>query len=100
MAFPTLETSIKPERIDRAACRFAEDAFALSDPSPAPRSLRFQALWSKTGIATCWVVLKPRTLELTPKQVQEYLDEIDAPAPRNRRKTMNASARLRSETFD
>ena len=69
MAFPILETSIKPERIDRAQCRLAEAAFAISDLSPAPKSLRFQALLSKAGIATCWVELKPRALELTPKQV-------------------------------
>ena len=32
----------------------------------------------ESGIATCWVALKPRTIELTPKQVQEYLHEIGA----------------------
>src|SRR6185295_3876162 len=75
-----LDTSIKPERIDRAQCRLAEDTFALTDISPAPKSLRFQALLAKVGVATCWVELKPRALELTPKQVEEYLDEIGAPA--------------------
>lgn len=80
MAFPNLETSIKPERIDRAQCRLAEAHFAISDFSPAPKSLCFQAVLSKAGIATCWVELKPRALELTPKQVQEYLAEIGAPA--------------------
>ncbi len=81
MAFPNLETSIKSERIDRARCRLAGQTMALSDLSSAPKSLRFKALMSDVGVATFWVELKPRSLELTPNQVQEYLDEIDAPAP-------------------
>lgn len=80
MAFPILETSIKPERIDRAQCRLAGQTVALSDLSSAPKSLRFRARMTDVGIATFWVELKPRSLALTPKQVQEYLDEIDAPA--------------------
>ncbi|MEP6742059.1 MAG: hypothetical protein ABJB61_06125, partial [bacterium] len=78
MAFPALETSIKSDRVDRAHYRLAGQTFVLSDISSGPRSLRFQALLSAAGIATFWVELKPRLLELTPKQVQEYLEEIDA----------------------
>jgi uncharacterized GH25 family protein len=80
MAFPRLETSIKPGRLDRAKCRLAEDVFGLFNFSPAPKSLRFQTVLLKVGVATCWVELEPKALELTPKQVKEYLDEIDAPA--------------------
>jgi hypothetical protein len=46
MAFPKLETSIKPARLDRAKCRLAEDVLGLSNFSPAPKSLRFQALFA------------------------------------------------------
>ena len=32
-----------------------------------------------TGVAAFWVKLPPRSIELTPEQVKEYLDEVDAP---------------------
>lgn len=78
MAFPALETSIKPERIDRAVCRLSKHQFNIRDYSPAPNSLRFKAKLFEPGIATFFVELKPRALELTPSQVHEYLDEIGA----------------------
>jgi len=79
MAFPRLETSIKPERIAHAKCRLSARNFDLADFSPGPKSLRIAARLDEPGIATIWVDLKPRTLELTPEKVREYLDEIDAP---------------------
>ena len=79
MAFPLLETAIKPERIAHAKCRLSTHAFDLGDFSPGPKSLRIKARLDEPGIATIWVDLKPRTLELTPEKVREYLDEIDAP---------------------
>jgi hypothetical protein len=33
----------------------------------------------EAGVATFWVELKPKALQLTTAQVREYLDEIDAP---------------------
>lgn len=79
MAFPALDTSIKPERIDRALCRLAGHSVEFTDYSPAPKSLLFKARLSESGIATIWVEVKPKSLELTTKQVEEYLDEIGAP---------------------
>jgi uncharacterized GH25 family protein len=79
MAFPALDSSIKPERIDRALCRLAGHRFELTDYSSAPKSLLFKARLSESGVATMWVELKPRSLVLTTKLVKEYLDEIGAP---------------------
>ena len=79
MAFPGLDTSIKPERIDRAFCRLAGHRFELTDYSSAPKSLLFKARLSESGVATIWIELKPRSLVLTTKLVKEYLDEIGAP---------------------
>lgn len=79
MAFPALDTSIKPERVDRALCRLAGRKSELTDYSPAPKSLLFKARLSESGVATVWVELKPRSLELTARLVKEYLDEICAP---------------------
>jgi uncharacterized GH25 family protein len=79
MAFPAPDTPIKPERVGRAKCRLAGHSFDLGSFSPAPKSLRFKARLYEPGIATLWVELKPRALELTPEQVEEYFEEIDAP---------------------
>jgi uncharacterized GH25 family protein len=78
MAFPTLETSIKPERLERARCRLGAHTFELKEFSPTPNSLRFAARLAEPGVATFWVELQPRALQLTAAQVREYLDEIGA----------------------
>jgi uncharacterized GH25 family protein len=78
MVFPILETSIKPERIDRAKCRLSNHSFDVRTFAPAPKSLRFKAKLYEPGIATFWVELQPKSLELTPTLVREYLDEIGA----------------------
>ncbi|MEW6734383.1 MAG: DUF4198 domain-containing protein [Acidobacteriota bacterium] len=80
MTFPVLDTSIKPDRVARALCRLSGHQFEVKNFSPAAKSLRFEAQLLQSGIATFWVELKPKSLELTAKQVQEYLHEIDAPA--------------------
>lgn len=79
MAFPTLNTSIRPDRVALARYRLANHSYDIADASPAPNSLRLKARLNGQGIATFWVQLKPRSLGLTPEKVREYLDEIDAP---------------------
>lgn len=78
MAFPGLDTSIKPDRIDIARCRLNGKSFDITDRTTAPKSLALRVPLPESGVATIWVKLKPRSLELTPKQVEEYLAEIDA----------------------
>lgn len=78
MAFPALETSIKPDRVAAARCRLAGHTFEITTRSLEPRSLRFRTRLAEPGVATFWVELKPRALQLTAAQVREYLDEIDA----------------------
>jgi uncharacterized GH25 family protein len=80
MAFPKLETGPKRERVQTAPCRLAGRTFEMSDISAGPNSLRLKAELSEAGVATFWVKLAPRSIELKPAEVQEYLDEIDAPA--------------------
>ena len=77
-SFPALATSIKPDRIDSARCRFSGQRSDIVDFESEPKSLRLFARTPESGFATCWVALKPRSIELTPKQVQEYLHEIGA----------------------
>jgi len=77
-AFPRNETAIAPERIDTAAFRLASRVGSLA-PEPGTDALRLHARLDDAGLATIWVSLKPRTLDLTPAEVDEYLPEIGAP---------------------
>ncbi len=79
VGFPFLDTAIKPERVAFARGRLAGKTFEIKDFGPAKKSLRFNARFSKPGVATIGVDLKPRTLDLELAKVQEYFDEIDPP---------------------
>ena len=79
MEFPSLDHAIDPDRVDKALCRLAGKAVEMTQQSARPHSFRLDAHLAVSGIATLWVDLKPRSIELTPKQVQEYLNEIGAP---------------------
>jgi uncharacterized GH25 family protein len=80
MAFPAPETAIKPDRVARAAVRLAGETADLKDRRSAAKFLQLTARPAKPGIATLWVELAPKSIDLTPDQVKEYLDEIGAPA--------------------
>jgi hypothetical protein len=96
MSFPRLETSIKADRIDAARCRLNGKMDDIATRMSAPDSLLFEESFNDAGIATCWVDLKPRQLELTEKQVEEYFAEIDAsPSVRQSWANMKAPKRWR-----
>jgi uncharacterized GH25 family protein len=78
MAFPANETAIKPDRVARAAVRLAGDTTDLKDRRSAAKSLQLTARLPKPGIAALWVELAPKSIDLKPDQVKEYLDEIGA----------------------
>jgi uncharacterized GH25 family protein len=80
MAFPALDVGPKRKRIQAVVCRLAGRTFDLNDFEAAPKSLRIKAKLPESGIAALWVKSPPKEIELKPEQVQEYLDEIDAPA--------------------
>lgn len=79
MEFPKLDVGPKPERVESANCRLAGKTFDITDKLAAPNSLQFKAELADVGVATFWVKLPSRSLELKPDQVKEYLDEVDAP---------------------
>jgi len=60
--------------------RLAGTTFELGHRAPGPKSLRFKAKLATPGVATVWIDLAPKSIELNPAQVAEYLDEIGAPA--------------------
>jgi uncharacterized GH25 family protein len=78
MAFPANETAIKPDRVARAGVRLAGSTSGLEDRRSAATSLQFTARLSKPGVAVAWVELAPKSIDLKPGQVKEYLDEIGA----------------------
>lgn len=78
MAFPAVETGPKRARVQSAECRLAGRTFPITDITETPEALRFAIDVAEAGIATCWVKLPPREIELTSAQVEEYLAEIAA----------------------
>jgi uncharacterized GH25 family protein len=80
MAFPALDVGPKRERIQAVVCRLGGQTFELNDFEAAPNSLRIKGAFPKPGVAAIWVKSPPKEIDLKPGQVQEYLDEIDAPA--------------------
>ncbi|MDB4870777.1 MAG: ABC-type Co2+ transport system periplasmic component-like protein [Gemmatimonadales bacterium] len=98
MKFPANELPIDPTRVVRAEVRTAGNVERLRAPRATRRSLRYMWTAKQPGVATISVALKPRTLELEPKLIEEYLTEIRAdsgvrsqwnaiPAPRRWRET-------------
>lgn len=79
MKFPALESGPKRERVQAAQCRLNGRTFEITDISPGAKSLVFNITLPEAGVATLWVKLPAREIELKPAEVQEYLDEIDAP---------------------
>ena len=79
MEFPKLDVGPKPERVESAQCRLAGRTFDIANKVVAPNSLQFKTELADVGVATFWVKLPARSIELTPDQVKEYLDEVDAP---------------------
>lgn len=79
MAFPQPETAIKPERLERTGMRLGGATSALGNRRSAARFLQLEATPAKPGIATLWVELGQKSIDLAPGEVKEYLDEIGAP---------------------
>lgn len=78
MAFPAPETAIQPERIARSGVRLAGINLPLRDRRSAQRSLVLTARLPAAGLATLWIELAAKSLELDEGEVAEYLDEIGA----------------------
>lgn len=78
MSFPRLESPIKAERVSAASFRLDKHVVGVLSLKAAERSLVFHQAFPKDGVATVWLDLKPKNIELTDDKVEEYLDEIDA----------------------
>lgn len=78
MKFPELDYAIKPERVANGAVRFAGETTELKEFVRAEHALQFERAFTEAGVATVWLQLSPKELELTDDKVAEYLDEIRA----------------------
>ena len=77
-AFPNDDFSVVSTRVARAIVREAGVTRAL--PRPTPSGLRLEYMWTprSAGVASLGIELRPRTLELERRLIDEYLGEIDA----------------------
>ena len=78
MEFGKLDYVIEPARVSRAVVMIPGRRLNLT-PERGKHSLDFH-IDAPAGTSIVAIELAPKTLELTPAQVREYLDEIDAPA--------------------
>src|SRR6185295_10010495 len=58
--------------------RIVPNSAAIGTLTPAEHSLRLMTSLPDAGIATLWIELQPKTVELAPQEVDEYLAEIGA----------------------
>ncbi len=79
MAFPKLETGPKRERVQSANYRLAGATREITDITADPKALLFKTDLPSPGVATFWVKLPSRSIDLKPEEVDHYLDEIGAP---------------------
>lgn len=78
MDFPAPEAAVKPDRLASARCRLAGKVTDISGNTLAEKSLQLRFRAQSAGIATVWAESRPRSLDLEPAEVKEYLEEIGA----------------------
>src|SRR5262249_60489126 len=71
------ETAIEPSRVARAIIVIPQRRINMT-PVAAKQSLDFNVDVPEDGMSIVAVELAPKTIDLTPAQVREYLDEIGA----------------------
>jgi uncharacterized GH25 family protein len=75
MDFPRPETAVNPDRLLARGVRLGGKRHELA-PEPGAKALRLSVELDRPGIAAAWIESHPRTLQLTPKEVEEYLKEV------------------------
>ena len=79
MEFPTLDAAVKPERVAKAGVRIGGDEGVIKQFKPGEHALRVEHQFTKNGVATVWLQLSPKDIELTDDDVAHYLEEAHAP---------------------
>lgn len=79
MNFPALDTGPKPNRIAKSGFRLGAESGELKEFTAGENALTTTKPFARDGVATLWVQLLPRDIELTDDDVAHYLDEANAP---------------------
>lgn len=74
--FAILDYAIAPDRIAREGLRLSGKTERFTTHQREKSSLLLTRIVARDAIATAWLELKPRKLELAPEKVKEYLEEI------------------------
>lgn len=105
-AFPLPEHAVAADRMTVGRVRARDRVITLRAQGARRQARVLQAPAPGPGLVTAWVSLKPRTLELTPALLDEYLKEIgeaDTVGPRWARvpepKTWRETYRKHAKTF-
>lgn len=78
--FPALDKGPKVERIAKRGCDQNGTALELTPGAVRPKSLVLKARVPANAGVICFLELKPLLLDLKISKINEYLDEIEAPA--------------------
>ena len=78
MGFPESEHPISALRVVLARAKCGSHQADIVDVEDGKRALRFQQTFPVPGLATVWVSLGMRDIDLTDDQVEEYFKEIGA----------------------
>jgi uncharacterized GH25 family protein len=77
-SFPEPESAVAAARILRSGLRLAGRQEPLEAAGQRAKALRLRARATGDGIAVAWVETKPRTLTLSPQELDHYLEEVGA----------------------
>ena len=78
MEFPKLESPIAADRIARAELRIGRSHETISNRRAGKSALTLTVRPRSSGTAVVFLETRPRSIDLTPAQVKEYLAEIGA----------------------
>lgn len=79
MAFPKYETAIDPARIRRCEWRGGGREGSLTSFEKGETSLIASGRVTTDGVAVIFMQMHPKEIDLTPEEVDEYMEEIGAP---------------------
>lgn len=74
--FPAPESAIAPDRIARSGLRLRGKTLRFGGRKTEENALLLTRAAETPGIAVAWVELKPKSIDLAPDEVAEYLAEI------------------------
>ncbi len=80
MSFPKPESAARPDRLVDRKVRLGGvvSSLAVSPERSGAKALRLTVTPHGAGVATLWITTRPRTLDLKPDEVEEYLSEVGA----------------------